>query len=188
MLAYSSVEHMGILSLGVGLGGAGTYGAMLHAVNHSLTKALLFFVAGNILLAHGTKIAAEVRGILHRLPVSGALLLGGFFAITGAPPFGIFLSEFTILNAAVSQGHLVVAGLYLALLAVVFLGMGAIVLPMAQGQPAQPSTGSAHAGRESGLLVGVPLVLLITVLILGLYVPPGLKDALAHAAQLVGAP
>ncbi len=186
MLAYSSVEHMGILSLGVGLGGAGAYGAMLHAVNHSLTKALLFFVAGNILLAHGTKIAAEVRGVLHRLPVSGALLLGGFFAITGAPPFGLFLSEFTILNAAVNQGHMVVAVVYLALLAVVFLGMGAIVLPMAQGQPVPRTTGSSHAGGESGLLVGAPLVLLVAVLVLGLYVPPGLKEALTHAAQLVG--
>ncbi|MBI4597424.1 MAG: hydrogenase [Candidatus Omnitrophica bacterium] len=186
LLAYSSIEHMGILSLGVGLGGAGAYGAMLHAVNHSLTKALLFFVAGNILLAHGTKLAADVRGLLRRLPVSGALLLGGFFAITGAPPFGLFLSEFTILNAAVSQGRMVVAALYLILLAVVFLGMGAIILPMAQGQPADMATGSPHAGRESGLLVGVPLALLIAVLVLGLYVPPSVNAALSHAAQLVG--
>jgi len=185
MLAYSSVEHMGILSLGVGLGGAGAYGAMLHAVNHSLTKALLFFVAGNILLAYGTKIAAEVKGVLHRLPISGVLLLGGFFAITGAPPFGIFLSEFTILNAAVNQGHPVVAVVYLVLLAVVFLGMGAIVLPMAQGQPAHLAAGGSPAGRESRLLVGVPLVLLIAVLMLGVYVPPGLNNALTRAADLV---
>jgi hydrogenase-4 component F len=102
MLAYSSVEHMGILALGVGLGGAATFGAMLHAVNHSLVKATLFMVAGNILAVYKTR-STGVRGVLQVLPVSGALWVAGFLAITGSPPFGPFLSEFTILKAAFDQ-------------------------------------------------------------------------------------
>jgi hydrogenase-4 component F len=184
MLAYSRVEHRGILSLGVGLGGAATYGAMLHVVNHSLTKALLFLVAGNILLAYRTKTASEVQGVLRRLPVSGILLTGGFLAITGSPPFGPFLSEFVILSAAISQGHVVVATLYLVFLAIVFLGMGASILPMVQGDASGGGCSQPH--REPWVMVGVPAALLAVVLLLGLYVPPGLKEALGRAAQLIG--
>src|SRR5439155_6113772 len=80
LLAYSSVEHIGILALGVGLGGVGVFGAMLHAVNHSLTKAMLFLVAGNILAAYRTKSTADVRGVLRALPLSGVLWVAGLFA------------------------------------------------------------------------------------------------------------
>src|SRR5262249_46299958 len=88
LLAYSSVEHMGILSLGVGLGGAGIFGSMLHAINHSLTKASLFLVAGNILAVYKTRSIGQVQGVSRVLPVSGIVWLAGFFAITGSPPFG----------------------------------------------------------------------------------------------------
>ncbi len=94
MLAYSSVEHMGILALGVGIGGAAGFGAMLHAVNHSVTKAMLFFVAGNILAAYKTQeYRRTCAGVLRVLPISGVLWLAGFLAITGSPPFGTFLSD-----------------------------------------------------------------------------------------------
>ncbi|MCX5682030.1 MAG: proton-conducting transporter membrane subunit, partial [Candidatus Omnitrophica bacterium] len=83
MLAYSSVEHMGILSFGVGLGGMAVWGAMFHAINHSLTKAGLFFIAGNILSVYKTKLAADVHGVLKVLRASGILWLIGFLAITG---------------------------------------------------------------------------------------------------------
>ena len=109
MLAYSSVEHMGILALGVGLGGGGGFGAMLHAVNHSLTKGMLFLVAGNILALYRSKSTCEVRGVLRTLPVTGILWVAGFLAITGSPPFGPFLSELVILKAALDQGQMVVA-------------------------------------------------------------------------------
>jgi len=184
MLAYSSVEHMGILALGVGLGQAATYGAMLHAVNHSLTKALLFLAAGNVLLAYGTKSADDIRGVLRSLPLSGLALLGGFFAMTGSPPFGPFLSEFIILNAAIAKGNILLAAAYLGLLAIIFLGMGAMILPMMQGE-AHPAP-LRHTDENSWLMAGVPLVLLALVLTLGLYVPPDVRAALIRAAQLVG--
>jgi hydrogenase-4 component F len=183
MLAYSSVEHMGVLALGVGLGGAATFGAMLHALNHSLAKAMLFLVAGNILAAYRTKTASEVRGVLRVLPASGALWVAGLFAITGSPPFGPFLSELTILKGALDQGRVAVAAAYVALLAVVFVGMSATVLRMAQGTPEDGRQGPGH---EPVLGVAPAAALGAAVLLLGLYVPPALRDVLREAARTLG--
>jgi hydrogenase-4 component F len=184
MLAYSSVEHMGILAVGIGLGGAGDWGALFHAVNHSLTKAALFLLAGNLLAAYGTKKASEVGGALRVLPVTGVLWIAGFFAITGAPPFGAFASELAILRAAVSSGSWLVVALYSALLAAVFAGMLGVLVRMAQGRPgATPVTG----GREPMFSVAAPLALLLLTTVLGLYVPGFLDRMLREAAALLGA-
>ena len=184
MLAYSSVEHMGILALGVGLGGAGAFGTALHAVNHSLTKACLFLVAGNILAAYGTKSVADVQGLSRRLPFSGVLWLAGFLAITGSPPFGPFLSELTILKAALDQGRGIVAVGYLALLAVIFIGMANVVLPMAQGRAA---TRSEQRGAGEALWATLPpAALAAMVLVLGVYIPPAMSAVLHEAARSLG--
>lgn len=184
MLAYSSVEHMGVLALGVGVGGVATFGAMLHAVNHSLTKAMLFLVAGNILRTYRSKSTHDVRGVLRVLPFSGVLWVAGFLAITGSPPFGPFLSEFTILRGALDQGRSVVAVLYLALLAVIFVGMATAVLRMAQGVPVANAT--QMPGREPALAIVPPAVIAAFVLLLGLYISPALHDALVAAARALG--
>ena len=191
MLAYSSVEHMGILSLAVGLGGGATFGAMLHAVNHSLTKGMLFLVAGNILAAYKTKSTADVRGVVRVLPISGVLWVAGFLSITGSPPFGPFLSEFIILKSALDQGRPVVAAAYLLLLSIIFIGMATIVLRMYQGAPeVQPAgnmrDGEMASGSESALAVIPPMMLGIAVLVLGLYFPPMLRTLLQHAAAAIG--
>jgi len=183
MLAYSSVEHMGILALGVGIGGAATFGAMLHAVNHSLAKGLLFFIAGNILASYRTTGAKGVRGVLTVLPVSGALWIAGFLAVTGSPPFGSFLSEYTILQAGFASGHTLVTTAYLVLLGIIFVGMGAIALRMAQGQPWEQHLKSP---RESILAVAPPAALALAVLLLGVYLPPALDHTLTSAATLLG--
>jgi hydrogenase-4 component F len=182
LLAYSSVEHMGILALGVGLGGGGPFGALLHAVNHSLTKAMLFLVAGNILTVYQSKSTEEVRGVLRVLPTSGLLWVAGFLAITGSPPFGPFLSEFTILKAALEQGRSGVAIAYLVLLAVVFVGMATAVLRMAQGTPARGDR-RMTATAEPMLSVIPAAALGALVLILGLYLPPALRQTIQEAAQ-----
>jgi hydrogenase-4 component F len=184
MLAYSSVEHMGILALGVGLGGVGVFGTALHAVNHSLTKACLFLVAGNILTVYETKSVAGVRGLGRTLPLSGVLWVAGFLAITGSPPFGPFLSELTILKAALDQGRGIVAAGYLALLAVIFIGMANLVLPMAQGPPAD---GLAPGRRREALWTTLPpAVLAALVLMLGVYVPPAVSTLLHDVARSLG--
>jgi len=182
LLAYSSVEHMGILVVGVGIGGTAIFGALLHLLNNGLTKGALFLSAANIHRAYGSKLAAEVTGALQKVPISAALFLMAFFAITGSPPFGPFISEFTIVRAAIFNGQYAVAGLFLLMLVVVFVGMGATVLPLVQGE-ATPSRPDALLTRETFFNVAPPLAFMSLVLLLGLYIPPFvsslLKDAVA---------
>jgi hydrogenase-4 component F len=185
LLAYSSVEHMGILALGLGIGGTATFGALYHAVNHSFAKAMLFLLAGNILAAYHTKSASDVHGVLRKIPVTGVLWLAGLLAITGSPPFGTFVSELLILRGAVEQGRFWIAGLYLALLAVIFIGMAGTMTRMSQG-PA-PSTSGVPQAREGGLAIGPPLALGLVVLVLGLYLPPSLDAVLRRAVSALGA-
>jgi hydrogenase-4 component F len=183
MLAYSSVEHMGILSLGLGLGGISTYGALLHLVNNGLTKGLLFLAAGNIAHAYGGKTLENVRGAIRRLPLSGTMFLLGFIAITGSPPFGPFVSEFLILNGAFLRGYLWVGALYLLFLLVVFMGMGGTVLAVVQGKAPKPAEGSSTSFRES-FWSGIPLVFLaLLILLLGIYIPGVLNEKVMAASH-----
>jgi hydrogenase-4 component F len=189
MLAYSSVEHMGILVLGIGIGGVGgvgavaVYGALLHLVNNGLTKGVLFLSAGNIHRAYGSKLTTGVRGALRRVPLSGALFLAGFLAITGSPPFGPFVSEFTIVNAAVGSGQFLAAGLFLVLLCVVFIGMGVTVLAVVQGDA--PEEAAAHGYRDTVRTCGPILLFMALVLCLGLYIPPAVDTLLRDAAAFL---
>jgi hydrogenase-4 component F len=182
MLAYSSVEHMGILILGIGIGGStAIYGALLHLVNNGLTKGVLFLSAGNIHRAFGSKFTDDVRGALVRVPLSGALFLTGFLAITGSPPFGPFISEFTIVNGAIERGQYVVAGLFLSLLGIVFVGMGVTVLSVVQGKPPQTTP---ETGFHDTISTGLPILLFLTiVLMLGVYIPPPLQTLLTDATR-----
>jgi hydrogenase-4 component F len=177
------MEHMGILALGVGIAGAASYGAMLHALNHSLAKALLFLVAGNILVAYGTKNIADVRGVGRRLPWSGALWVIGFLAIAGSPPFGLFMSELVILQETLSQGRFLLATLYLGLLAAIFAGLASSVLRMTHGSAADTLEPSP---AEPWQAVLPPAVLALGVLLLGLYIPAPLAELLRQAAALLG--
>jgi hydrogenase-4 component F len=123
--------------------------------------------------------------VLHRLPLTGVLWLAGFFAITGTPPFGVFLSEFAVLRAALEQERGWVAGVYLALLGVIFVGMASAVLPMAQGRGAGPAA-DGEDGKPGVWQSLPPLVLLALVLALGLSVPPALDAVLHEFAALTG--
>jgi hydrogenase-4 component F len=186
MLAYSSVEHMGIIAFGFGIGGLGTFGALLHLVNNGLGKGVLFLTAGNIHRAFGSKSTDVVSGAIRRVPASGGLFLAGFFAITGSPPFGLFLSELTILQAAFATGHYWEAGLFLVLLAIVFMGMGSTVVRVVQGAP-PPIAEGASPRREPLLTIAPAFAFLAMVLVLGVYVPDWLTGALHDAARFVEA-
>jgi hydrogenase-4 component F len=186
MLAYSSIEHMGILVFGIGIGGQAVFGALLHMLNNAFTKGVLFLSAGNIHRAYGTRQVDEVRGAFRRVPLSAGLFLAGFLAITGSPPFGPFLSEFTIASASFETGQYRAGALFLGLLAVIFVGMGAVVLQMVQGHPSE----AAEAGTfRDHLTTGAPILLLmVLVLLLGVYIPPPLATLLRDAAASLEAP
>ncbi len=184
LLAYSSVEHMGILVLGVGLGGAGIFGALLHTVSNALTKGVLFLAAGNIHRAFKSKRLEDVTGAIRRLPISGSLFLVGFLAVTGSPPFGIFVSELTILTAAMDGRRYVIAALYLLLLGVIFIGMGATVLAVVQGTP--PAEEEGRSTRESWFKTVPMFVSLALVLMMGTWIPEPVAALLEDAARLLG--
>jgi hydrogenase-4 component F len=183
MLAYSSIEHMGILVLGVGLGGAGIFASLLHMLNNALTKGVLFLSAANIHRAFDSKSIEQVRGALRRVPLSGTLFLLGFFAITGSPPFGPFVSEFLILSRALAAERFLLAAGVLLLLLVMFVGMGRTVLALLLGAP---SPAARRTSYRDGLLTGLPVVASIAiVLALGLHIPPPLEALLREAARFL---
>ncbi len=182
LLAYSSIEHMGIIAIGFGLGGIGIFGALLHILNHALTKSLMFFGAGNLLTKYKTKCIGEVKGAATLMPATALLFMVGAFAITGSPPFSIFLSELTILMAAIQQGNYLVSVLYLALLAVIFTGFIYYTGKMIFGEPA-PGTIRGDVGYTR---LGVMALLAVIILAMGLFMPSWLSDTLNHISLIFG--
>jgi hydrogenase-4 component F len=185
LLAYTSVEHMGVLVLGAGLGAAGSYASMLHAMHNTLNKGVLFFVSGFIWRMYHTTHINQVRGAVQRFPIAGILLLAGLCATCGLPPFGMFFGELGILLAAIAQAQWWTAALFVLTLAIVFVGVMTAVLPMAFGQPkpaAEPATEQVAAWRRSVMLVPTAALALLA-LALGIYQPLAVRDALQAAAD-----
>lgn len=184
MLAYSSIEHMGILVLGLGIGAPALFGTLLHVVTNGLTKGVLFLSAGNIHRAYGSKNTDQVHGALRFVPLSGTLFLLGFLAITGSPPFGPFVSEFAILNGAFEANKFFTGGLYLAFLLLVFIGMGATVLNVVQGR--SPKDMHDKSTFRDGLKTGAPILgLMILVLLIGVYIPAPLRGLINDAVHFL---
>ncbi|MBK5275729.1 MAG: hydrogenase [Desulfuromonadales bacterium] len=183
MLAYSSVEHMGLFAVALGLGGKALYGVMLHLIGNGLAKGVLFLTSGNIHRAFASKNRDVARGTLKRAPWTGALFLAGFIAMTGSPPFLPFASEFVFFSAAFSQGHVITGSLLALLLMLAFLGMSLTVVPVVFGDP--PKNRERTKYHDTPLLTGPPLVLLIILGILGIWLPQPLHTLVSEAAALL---
>jgi hydrogenase-4 component F len=187
LMAYSSVEHMGVLALGFGFGGPlGIAGALYHMLNHSLDKSLMFFGAGNVMRSFGSKQIANIRGVWTRQPVQGALWLAGAVAITGAPPFGLFLSEIVILRAGFERGFGWAVYAMLALLIVIFIGFLNHFREMYFGPDATDSAAASGTdGVElSGWCVAPMWLAIVPVFVFGLWWPTVMWNhfmAVAHA-------
>ncbi len=183
MLAYSSVEHVGILAVALGLGGDALFGALFHVINNGLTKGVLFLSSGNIHRAYGSKNCEQVKGAFQRVPWSAGLFLAGFIAITGSPPFSPFLSEFTIISSIFGKGEMLTGALFLIFLAIIFLGMASSVLPVVMGKTSPAVVKSNY--RDRLLTVAPPLFLMAIILMLGLWIPAPLRELLQQSAQLL---
>jgi hydrogenase-4 component F len=182
LLAYSSIEHMGLIAVGVAFGGAlGIYGALFQLINHAVTKSLMFFASGQVLLRYETKQIAKVSGIVRVMPVTGFLLVMGGLAITGAPPFGIFASELTILGAGFQQGQVAAALIALALVSTIFIAFWGHWNQMIFGAPA----GGIEKGEISWLSILAMLVTAVIVLALGLVMPAALGTLLHQATDVL---
>jgi len=124
LLAYSSIEHVGVIFLGLGFGGAiGAYGALFHILNHAVTKSLMFFGAANIIKKYKKDNMNIIRGVVSSMPFTGIMFTLGMFALIGMPPFSIFFSEFLILMAGFGRGLYLASGLYLFFIVLIFGGI-----------------------------------------------------------------
>ncbi|MCX6712920.1 MAG: proton-conducting transporter membrane subunit, partial [Candidatus Vogelbacteria bacterium] len=180
LMAYSSIEHMGIAALGIGFGGIGIFYTLLHLIYHSLAKSLLFFTAGNVFLKYSTTKIAKVRGVLTSLPTTALLLIIGFLAITGVPPFGLFITEFNILSSGI-MAHPVYVVIALFCLALAFAGFLRHISHMVFGEkPDEMEKGEANIWT-----VIPPATLAILLIILSFYLPAPLKTLLINAAGII---
>jgi hydrogenase-4 component F len=186
LFAYSSVEHMGIIAVALGFGGVlGLYGALLHTLNHAIAKAVLFLSSGDIALRYRTREAAGVRGLLAAVPLTGGALLLGSFAVLGSPPFGLFLSEFTIIRAGFASASPVLPLLLLLLLAVAFIAFARTTAGMATGDPPAPQV-TPYPGRAAGVAALGPVAAGLTaLLVLGLWIPAGLDTVITHSIGVI---
>ena len=183
MFAYSTVEHMGIILTAAGFATQGSASAAVaQMLNHSLTKSLCFYAAGIVLLALGTRQIRGVRGLFRLSPFAGAALLLSALAIAGAPPFPIFLSEFSILSAGLRSGHNTAVAVLAILIVVAFVAIMWQVNSMLFGKTELHSTVEAVplSCRSAVLLAAIPVV------VLGVFVPSPIHSLLQLAAQQLG--
>ncbi len=187
LLAYTSVEHMGILVVGVGLGTAGSYASMLHAMHNMLNKGAFFFMAGFVWRMYETNDIRKVRGTLVRNPLAGVLLLAALCATCGLPPFGMFFSELGIVLAAAQNDRWWVLALFVVTLAIVFVGVMTAFLPMIFGDPSEEAPACALESPSPRwrriTMLGAAAALLALGLGLGAYQPAVVHDALVRAAD-----
>ena len=122
LLAYSSIENMGIIAFGTGVGGLGAYGAVLCLIHHSLIKSSLFLTSGNILLGYGSRLIEKTGNLANRMPKTFVAFFSGFAAISGLPPFGIFIGELFIVMGAFKAGHYAAVSILLVSLCIIFAG------------------------------------------------------------------
>ncbi len=182
LLGYHSVEHVGIVALGLGFGGrVGTYGALLHVVNHGITKALAFFTAGTAIARYGSRDMRAIGGLLAVAPVGATLLMLAALSLAGVPPFSIFVSELMVLRAGIGSGHWTVIGMFLAMIVVIFAGLLHHVGAMAFGPPSATASRDPEAWSP---LLGM-LLLATIMIVLGLTIPGSFDGVLRRAAEII---
>ena len=185
LLAYSSIEHMALVMIGLGIGTPLAIAAgLLHILGHGLGKAVLFCGAGQVLVSERTTRIAEVHGLLARRPVLAGAFGAGFLALLGLPPFSLFASELGLARAAADAGLAWVIAVALTLLVVVFVAITVQLVPMILGSgptvPDPTTRGDAAAvGSSAPLVVGLSALVLLGVVAWPL-------DQLLHTASLIG--
>jgi hydrogenase-4 component F len=181
LLAYSSIEHTGLICVGLALGPLGVFASMLHLLNHSLAKSMMFLLAGRVLRRYRTAEIEGVSGLLRVMPWTGGLFAAGMLAVIGLPPFGMFVSEFALVRAGFAGGRPLTTTLVLALLAVGFIGVLAHLNRMLYGPPPD-AVPRGERGGWALLPLGACLAALV---VLGLAVPPAVSDLLTRIAGIV---
>lgn len=193
MLAYSSVEHMGVLAVGVSFGAPiALSGVLLHVLAHAAAKGTAFLGAGVLVRKYHTKDIASLRGGLDLLPWTGPVFLLSVLALSAAPPFGIFRSEFQIVAGGLADGHRAAGAILVVLVTLAFFGLGLattrmLFLPVPESAAADG--GRLRRGEPSAWMVGPMVACLLVLLLLGVHPPADLQALLARGvAELQSAP
>lgn len=181
LLAYSSIENMGVIAFGVGIGGLAAYGAFLHLIHHSLLKSSLFLSSGNMLLGFGSKRIKKTGKMPRYMPRTFTSFMCGFAGISGFPPFGIFLSELFIIFGALQQQAYLKAGIFLLSLALVFAGAAKAIIRISFGN----FTGEILVQEKWRMVIPI-YALIATSLLLTIYLPQGIHDAINLAVNSIG--
>ena len=173
MLAYSSIENMGILAIATSLGGIAYIALVIHLIGHSLIKASFFLTSGNVLELFETKRIKSIRSLGQIDRKTAWLWILGFLGICAFPPSMLFLSEFLVVKAFLIQHHYILCGLFLFLLTVILFGMGRVVIKMVYGEKSEEKTQIAQKNiSKLNLSMYVPQIVMLTLaFVLGVYVP-----------------
>jgi hydrogenase-4 component F len=184
LIAYASINHAGVIAIGLGVGKSASYGVLLYVLSNAFIKAILFLTAGNIKAHYHTKDTRVISGLIKDLPYSGLFLMVGTFALLGLPPFGSFLGELLILSSLVGSGQVIVFGTFCVLITMTFVATGRTVFPMIWGEPK-----AIHSWPRQTLPSALPkLVFLSVLVVLGVYIPPAINSLIQTAAVSVGGP
>jgi len=182
-LAYSSIEHMGIIALGLGFfTPLSVFAALYHMINHSFTKALLFLASGNILQKYGTRDISKVRGLLKFLPFSGTAFLIGLFAISGTPPFSVFSSEINIFVAIFKEGSFFIEIVLILLLSLIFVGIAMTLFKIFYGENSNKEMTPGETNISGTIVI---FVLIIIISITGLNMPEVLTQLITKAQSII---
>jgi hydrogenase-4 component F len=181
LLAYHSVEHMGIIVLGLGVGGSAA--ALYHTLNHSVCKMLTFFCAGDLASRYGTRDMRRMGSLLRLAPLAGSGLVLGILVLVGAPPFAVFMSELWIVRTGLGGGHTVAVLLFLAGAGVVFIAAIKHAVDMIWQTPDPSLDLAVEPPRSRWVLIALPLLLLAAI---GIWMPPSLRQVLTDAASVIG--
>jgi hydrogenase-4 component F len=184
LLAYSSIDHAGIMVAALGFGGKlGALGVTLHMLFHAVTKPLMFFCAGNVQQHFATPHFWKVRGVIRSLPWTGGLFLLATLAVTGTPPFSIFQSEFTTLSAALAADRGGLAFLFIAGVVVIFAGF---LIHMAKMNLGLPRLDAPSRAAECPWKLGAMAFVTVVVVALGFWLPAPLYELVQQAAHILG--
>lgn len=182
LIAYASINHAGVIAVGLGIGKSAAYGVVLYVMSNALVKAVLFLTCGNIKARYHTKSIRDLQGLIKTMPFSGWFFMIGIFALLGFAPFGSFFGELLIMKSMIDGGYFALFSLFCLLMTVVFVATGRATFPMIWGEPNH----EASLRGESVFMLLPNLFFIVLLLSLGIYLPSGANALLQGIATGIG--
>jgi hydrogenase-4 component F len=184
LIAYASINHAGVIAIGLGVGKGASFGLMLYVISNAFIKAILFLTAGKIKAHYRTKDTRKISSLIQDLPYSGVFLMVGTFALLGFSPFGSFVGELLILSALVSSGQMLVFAAFCVLITMTFVATGRTIFPMIWG-----AAKAKHVWPRQTFASAAPkITFLVALLALGIYIPPVIADLIERVASSMESP